>query len=106
MYEDKSILVNEVQDVTTDAPSAMKHADQFLQQGDKDEALYYYVKALDFDHKNKVALDNIGEIHAGKGNYEPAKVAYQLALKLDPNNATALEGLGLIQLNMGSQAGV
>ena len=104
MYEDKSALVHEVQDTTTDAPSAMKRADQFLQQGNKDEALYYYVKALEFDHKNKDALEKIGEIHAGKGNYEPARVAYQLALKLDPKNATALEGLGLIQLNTGSQA--
>ena len=104
LYDDKSALVHEVQEVTSDAPSAMKRADQFLQQGNKDEALYYYVRALEFDDKNKDALEKIGEIHAAKGNYEPAEVAYQLALKLDPKNANALEGLGLIQLNTGKQA--
>ena len=104
MYDDKSALVHELQEITTDAPSAMKRADQFLQQGNKDEALYYYVRALEFDDKNKEALEKIGEIHAEKGHYEPAEVAYQLALKLDPKNANALEGLGLLQLNTGRQA--
>jgi Flp pilus assembly protein TadD len=104
LSEDKSALVHEIQDVTSDAPSAMKRADQFLQQGNKDEALYYYVRALEFDDKNKDALDKIGQIHAEKGNYEPAEAAYKLALKLDPKNANALEGLGLIQLNTGKQA--
>jgi Flp pilus assembly protein TadD len=104
LYDDKAALVHEIQEIATDSPSAMKRADQFLQQGNKDEALYYYVRALEFDDKNKDALDKIGEIHAEKGNYEPAEVAYQLALKLDPKNANALEGLGLIQLKSGKQA--
>lgn len=104
LYDDKSALVHEIQEMATDSPSAMKRADQFLQQGNKDEALYYYVRALEFDAQNKDALDKIGEIHAAKGNYEPAEVAYQSALKLDPKNANALEGLGLIQLKTGKQA--
>lgn len=104
LYEDKAALVHEVQDMTIDASSAMNRANQFLQQDNKDEALYYYVRALEYDPTNKEALDKIGEIHAEKGNYEPAKIAYQLALKQDPKNANALEGLGLIQLNTGSQA--
>lgn len=104
LYDDKSALVHEIQEMATDSPSAMKRANQFLQQGNKDEALYYYVRALEFDDNNKDALDKIAEIHAEKGNYEPAEVAYQLALKLDPKNANALEGLGLIQLKTGRQA--
>lgn len=104
LYDDKSALVHEILEMATDSPSAMRRADQFLQQGDKDEALYYYVRALEFDGKNKDALDKIGEIHAEKGNYEPAEAAYQLALKLAPKNAHALEGLGLIQLKTGKQA--
>ncbi len=104
LYDDKAALVHEIQEIATDSPSAMNRADRFLQQGNKDEALYYYVRALEFDSKNKDALDKIGEIHAEKGNYEPAEVAYQLALKLEPKNANALEGLGLIQLKNGRQA--
>ncbi|MGZ5054396.1 MAG: tetratricopeptide repeat protein [Methylobacter sp.] len=104
LYNDKSALVHDIQETTTDASSAMKRADQFLKQGNKDEALYYYVRALEFDDQSNSALEKIGEIHAEKGNYEPAEAAFQLALKLDPKNATALEGLGLIQLNTGKQA--
>jgi len=104
LYDDKSALVHELQEVTTDAPSAQKRANQLLQQGNKDEALYYYVRVLEFDEKNEDALNKIGEIHAGQGHYGPAEIAYQLALKLDPKNATALEGLGLIQLNTDRQA--
>lgn len=104
LYEDKSALVHDMQDITVDASSAMNRADQFLHQGNKDEALYYYVRALEFDDQNKEALEKIGEIHAEKGNYTPAEAAYQMALKLDPKNAAALEGLGLVQLNTGKQA--
>ncbi|MBL6986555.1 MAG: tetratricopeptide repeat protein [Methylobacter sp.] len=104
LYDDKSALVHEIQEMTTDASSAMKRADRFLQQGNKDEALYYYVRALEFDDQNTEALEKIGDIHAEKGNYIPAEVAYQMALKLNPKNVTALEGLGLIQLNTGKQA--
>ncbi len=104
LYDDKSALVHDIQDMTIDASSAMSRADRFLQQGNKDEALYYYVRALEFDDQNPETFEKIGQIHAGKGNYEPAEVAYQMALKLDPKNAHALEGLGLIQLNTGKQA--
>jgi Flp pilus assembly protein TadD len=104
LYGDSSSLVHEVQDITIDAPSAMQRADQYLQQGNKDEALYYYVRVLEFDAENKVALNKIGQIHAEKGNNELAETAYQLVLKWDPLNATALEGLGLIQMHTGKQA--
>lgn len=104
LYDDRSALVHEIQEMATDSASAMNRAGQFLQQGNKDEALYYYVRALEFDSKNKGALGKIAEIHAEKGNYEPAEVAYQLALKLDPKNAEALQGLGLMQLKTGRQA--
>jgi Flp pilus assembly protein TadD len=104
LYDDKSALVHELQEVSSDAPSSQKRADQLLQQGNKDEALYYYVRVLEFDEKNMDALNKIGEIHAGQGHYGPAELAYQLALKLEPKNATALEGLGLIQLNTDRQA--
>ena len=104
LYDDKAALVHELQEITTDAPSAMKRADQLLQQGNKDEALYYYVRVLEFDDKNQAALNKIGEIHAGQGHYGPAEIAYQLALKLDPKNAKALEGFGLIQMNTGKPA--
>ncbi len=104
LYDDKSALVHELQEVTGDAPSAMKRADQLLQQGSKDEALYYYVRALEFDDKNMEALNKIGEIHAGQGHYGPAEIAYQLALKLEPKNAATLQGLGLLQLKTDRKA--
>lgn len=86
----------------TDAASAMRRAGQLLQEGNKDDALYYYVKALELDGgKNREALDRIGDIHAGKGNAAPAEAAYRLALELEPKDADALAGLGLLLLGGG-----
>jgi Flp pilus assembly protein TadD len=87
-----------------DAQSAMKQASQLLLAGNKDEALYYYIKAIELDSKNLEALIRIGDIHSDKGNYEQAEAAYLQALILHPGNADLLAGLGLAQLSLGKQA--
>lgn len=97
-YSTKSRIVHEQEPGPPDVPAAMKRADAARHSGNRDEALYYYVKALELDGTNAAALARIGEIHAEKGNEDLAEVAYRMAVKVAPRNAAALEGLGLIQL--------
>ena len=98
-YEEQKALIHDMAENPPDAASYIKRADGFYQQGNMNDALYYYVKSLELDDKNKEVLERIGQIHVKKGNYDLAEAAYNLALKLDKNNAQALEGLGIIQLN-------
>ena len=104
LYNDQKSLIHDMAENPPDAASNIKRADGFYQQGNMDDALYYYVKSLELDDKNKAVLERIGQIHVKKGNYDLAEAAYNLALRIDKNNAQALEGLGIIQLNTGKQA--
>ena len=104
LYNDQKALIHDMAENPPDAASNIKRADGFYQQGNMNDALYYYVKSLELDDKNKEVLERIGQIHVKKGNYDLAEAAYNLALSLDKNNAQALEGLGIIQLNTGKQA--
>ena len=104
LYNDQKALIHDMAENPPDAASNIKRADGFYQQGNMNDALYYYVKSLELDDKNKEVLERIGQIHVKKGNYDLAEAAYSLVLKLDKNNAQALEGLGIIQLNTGKPA--
>lgn len=86
---------------TKDAASSLTKADTLYHQGKTDEALYYYVRSLEFDDDNKYVFEKIANIHAEKGNRELAEIAYRMELNIEPTNAAALEGLGLIQLASG-----
>ncbi len=103
LYNDQKTIIHDMAETPPDAESNIKRADGFYQQGNMNDALYYYVKSLELDDKNMEVLAKIGQIHVRKGNYDLAEAAYNLALKLDNNNAHALEGLGIIQLNTGKQ---
>lgn len=85
--------------IPADLPSVMDRAAAASKAGKADEALYYFVKALEIDPANTTALTGVGHIHRDKGNYELAEVAYRLVLKGAPRHAEALEGLGLVKLD-------
>ena len=81
-----------------DAPALLAKAQMVQRLGKTDEALYYFVKSLEMDPNQPLALLAIGGIHRQRGNLDLAEVAYRLVLKSAPRNADALEGLGLCLL--------
>jgi tetratricopeptide (TPR) repeat protein len=66
--------------------------------GRNNDALYYYVSALQEDPKNTGILTAIGQIHFEKQNIELARKAYEMALEQDPDLLQAQVGMGLLLL--------
>jgi len=83
---------------TEDLPTLLSKGGNSLKLGKDDEALYYFIKALDVQPGNLTALISIGGIHQRKGNDDLAELAYRLAVKQHPKSVDALEGLGLVQI--------
>lgn len=79
-----------------------------LNHRDIDKALYYYVKALEFNSKDIPALMALARLHSAQGNIEPTILAYQLILEQEPDNLDAMEGIGLtlLKINRANQAKV
>ena len=77
-----------------------------LNQRDIDKALYYYVKALEFNPKDIPALMALARLHSAQGNIEATILAYQFILKEEPNNIDAMEGAGLtlLKINRANEA--
>ena len=74
---------------------AIARANAAMQQNNLDGALVYYVKALEYNEHNNVALNGIGHIHYLKGNIELAILAFRMVLTNDKDNLDAKQGLGL-----------
>jgi len=83
------------EDKTKGGKEAKLKAQNALSAGDMDAALYYYVKALDHDAKDLVALNAIGGIHSKRGNNELAILAYRMVLENEVDNLDGQIGLGL-----------
>lgn len=66
-----------------------------LQQGKLELALYYYVKALEFNPKDAAAFNAIAQIHEQRGNLELSTAAYRVVVQLEPDNLNAAQRLGL-----------
>lgn len=77
---------------------ALLRADTARKAGNLDKALFFYVKALQFDPQDADLLTAIGLLHQYLGNSELAVRAYTLALRAKPNFAQVLEARGLILL--------
>ena len=77
---------------------ALAKASQALQQGDVDKALFYYVRALQFQPENVELLVQIGEIQLQRNNRALASRAFLSAQQYDPSHARSHEGLGLIYM--------
>ena len=90
----------------TGSADAHKKANQALREQDFDRALFYFVKALEIDPADTLALYTIGKIHASKANYALSIAAYKMVLKVDADHIQALEGLGrnLIKINNYSES--
>jgi len=80
---------------------ALAKASQALQQGDVDKALFFYVRALQFQPENVELLVQIGEIQMQRSNHALASRAFLSAQQYDPRHARSHEGLGLIYMAEG-----
>jgi Flp pilus assembly protein TadD len=80
---------------------ALEIAAQSLAAGEVDRALFFYVRALQFDPANVRLLTHIGDIHMRRGDNAMAKRAFLNAIKHDQEFAPALEALGMIYMDEG-----
>ncbi len=81
------------------APEAIAQGEEYLVSGELDKALFYFLKALNFERNNIKAMTYIAAIHNQRGDIRLAKQIYNEILSIDRNNAEANEQLGLIFLN-------
>nr|2AVP_A Chain A, synthetic consensus TPR protein [Methanothrix harundinacea 6Ac] len=58
----------------------------YYKQGDYDEAIEYYQKALELDPRSAEAWYNLGNAYYKQGDYDEAIEYYQKALELDPRS--------------------
>ena len=80
---------------------ALARAAGAMRKGEIDKALFFYVRALQFNPENVDLLAHIGEIHMQRNNITMAKRAFLRARKYDPTHARTLEALGLIYMSDG-----
>ncbi len=82
----------------TNKADAMTRAAEGWSSGDINRALFFYVRALQFDSEDVDLLAAIGKIHDSQNRPEMAVRAFSMALRIDPDHAASLEGRGLIFL--------
>jgi tetratricopeptide (TPR) repeat protein len=82
----------------TSKADALLRADEALQAGELDRALFFFVKALRFTPDDAELLLRIGQMHEYRHDKEMAVRAYTVALKFDPDLVPALENRGLLLL--------
>ena len=80
---------------------AKSKAQLALRENNDEKAIFYYIKALEFNDKDMESLLAIGTIHARNANHRFAGVAFNMALSVEPQNIEALEGLGTAALKLG-----
>ncbi len=80
---------------------ALAKGSSAMQEGDIDKALFFFVRALQFNPKNVDLLSRIGEIQMQRNKIVLAKRALLQARYYDPAHARTLEALGLIYMNEG-----
>lgn len=87
-------------DITTEEQSFAK-GETALSQGKPDNALFYYVKTLQFNNKNIKALERIAGIHKRGKHPELAIKINKDILAIDNRNLLANENIGLYLLENG-----
>ncbi|WP_374088691.1 tetratricopeptide repeat protein [Methylomicrobium lacus] len=89
-------------------PSVNSEAEAFAKgetafaDGKTDNALFYYVKTLQYNKRNTQALEKIALIQSRGKHPELARNVYKEILSIDNNNAFANENLGLYLLENGN----
>jgi Flp pilus assembly protein TadD len=89
--------------VTTET-EAFALGEAALAEGKTDNALFYYVKTLQYNKKNIKALEKIAVIHSQGKHPELARKVYQDILSLDNTHPMANEYIGLYLLENGNTA--
>lgn len=82
-----------------DADEAMKRnrrGAELLGQGNMEEALEEFRKAIELNPKDPVARLNVAFVLDGQGMVEEAIAAYKEAIELDPKNLLAYNNLGVL----------
>jgi Tfp pilus assembly protein PilF len=87
--------------VTTEA-EAFSRGEAALAEGKTDNALFYYVKTLQYNKKNIKALEKIALIHSQSKHPELARNIYKEILGIDNTNPFANENIGLHLLENGN----
>ena len=100
LYDGEAQVFYDAKQKAKNAKEAMAFAEQALQVGDIDRALYQFVTARELDPNEYMALYNVGVIHAKKGSIDRAKLAFNLVLKTNPDHPETLMEQGLIELRM------
>lgn len=72
----------------------------FEQLGQPDMALQVYLDLTREYPELAEPFNNLGVLHAAKGDYASAKVAFENALRANPNYAAAHENMGDVLVNM------
>jgi Flp pilus assembly protein TadD len=80
---------------------AIAKATSALRAGETDKALFFYVRALQFNPEDVELLALIGDIHMQRNDLARARRAYEQARSVDPEHARSLEALGLIYMAEG-----
>jgi len=80
---------------------ALARAENALQAGNVEKALFFYTRALKYEPENVETLAKIGAIQFERNDYARAKQAFSLAKSFDPAHSASLEGLGLIYMAEG-----
>ena len=82
------------------AEEAYQNGDLALQSGDRDRALFEFIRGLKLAKEPSAeALYKIGRIHHDRENYRLADLAYRWALQHAPDSALAGTGLGEVLLH-------
>jgi Flp pilus assembly protein TadD len=97
--ESPESLLNVLDPEVTTLEKAFEKAKIAEEEGKTDRALFYYVKALQFEAKNTQALLHIAALHEHNNKPELALKIYQDILSIDKNNIIANENLGLNYLS-------
>ncbi len=98
-YNGKAALPFLAEQLAKTPEEAMVWANNALQSGDGDRALFNYIRAYELDEEHTAALLGIGEIHYKRGNYAISQKAYDRALAINPDLGEAHHGQGMIHLH-------
>ncbi|MGR9086413.1 MAG: tetratricopeptide repeat protein [Gammaproteobacteria bacterium] len=82
---------------------AFAKAEAIYQQGKSENALFYYIKTLQFNQNNIKAMERIAAIHIRSKHPELAVKVYKDLLVIDGNNVSANEFMGLHYLDNGQR---
>lgn len=104
VYSGDHSLLYRVRGQAASPEQAMQMAAQAYRAGDRDQALYLYLRALELDPKQSAALLGVGRIHRERGNGPLAEQAFAEVLASDPQHPDGLAEMGLLQLARRNQS--